>query len=87
MTYRKGRCIRDSRGVRIMVFSAFSTIFQLSSWPPVLLVEVIGESQDLPQVTDKLTTDSYNNNNNADLSFSRNQFLFFSLNCRNITFI
>ena len=24
---------------------------------------------------------------NADLSFSRNKFLFFSLNCRNITFI
>ena len=24
---------------------------------------------------------------NADLSFSHNQFLFFSLNCRNITFI
>jgi hypothetical protein len=24
---------------------------------------------------------------NADLSFSRNKFLIFSLNCRNITFI
>jgi hypothetical protein len=68
-----------------MVFAPLSTIFQLLSWPSVLLVEVIGESQDLPQVTDKLTTDSYNNN--VDLSFSRNQFLFFSLNCRNITFI
>jgi hypothetical protein len=86
MTYRKGRCIRESRGLGLWCLAPLSTIFQLLSWPSVLLVEVIEESQDLPQVTDKLTTDSYNDNN-ADLSFSRNQFLFFSLNCRNITFI
>jgi hypothetical protein len=36
-----------------------STIFQLLSWPSVLLVEEIGENHDLRQVTDKLTTDSY----------------------------
>ena len=86
MTYRKGRCIGDNRGLGLWCLVPLSTIFQLLTWPSVLLVEVIGESQDLPQVTDKLTTDSYNNNN-ADLSFSRNQFLFFSLKCRNITFI
>jgi hypothetical protein len=62
MTYRKVRCIRDSRGVRIMVFNAtFNNISVLiiDSWPSVLLVEEMGENHDLPQVTDKLTTDSY----------------------------
>jgi hypothetical protein len=51
--------IRDSRGLGLWCLVPLSTIFQLLSWQSVLLVEEIGVNDDLRQVTDKLTTDSY----------------------------
>ena len=59
---QKGKMYQRQQGVMIMVFNAtFNNISVLiiDSWPSVLLVEEIGENHDLPQVTDKLTTDSY----------------------------
>jgi superfamily II DNA/RNA helicase len=56
---QKGMMYQRQQGVRIMVFSATFNNISVINVASVLLVEEIGENHDLPQVTDKLTTESY----------------------------
>jgi hypothetical protein len=60
------------------IYVIFIHLFDSGILPSVLLMEEIGENHDLRQVTDNRFL-FYDNNNNADLSFSHNKLLFFSL--------